>query len=112
MHRLVLAGLACLGLAGCAAQPQDTAQQADTAACTAQANAQYRQNTLDLAGRTAQNGLMYGATPNRVFDAETMGALHQRDSQITRCERTGNTDSQPEINNVPVVPPHIIGLQH
>lgn len=107
------AALTCLLLAGCAgAAPVSKAQQAENAACTAQADAQYQQNTLDQAGRSAQPGLRYGATPTHVFDAETMGAQNARANQIRACEETGGNNGQPVPNNVmgnsPYVTPHII----
>ncbi len=108
MKHVLLAAAACLGLAACAAAPESPAQQAENAACTAQANAQFNQATLDESARTSQNGLMFGATPNHVFDAEHMGALSARDSQIQDCEKTGNNNGQPVVNGVPVVAPHII----
>ncbi len=108
MKHILLAATACLGLAACASTPESPAQQAEDAACTAQADAQYNQATLGDAGHTAQNGLMYGATPTHVFDAEHMGAMYERDSQIQDCEKTGNNNGQPVVNDVPVVAPHII----
>jgi hypothetical protein len=108
MKTSLLAVLGCLALAACAGSPESTSQQADDAACTQQADAQYQQNTIDEAGHTAQNGLLYGATPTHVFDAERLGAMHQRDSQLLDCEETGNNNGQPEVNGVPVVTPHII----
>ena len=108
MKPTLLATLLCLALAACAAPPESTAQQADDTACTQQADTQYQQDTIDEAGHTAQNGLMFGATPTHVFDAERLGALHQRDSQLQDCEETSNNNGQPEVNGVPVVTPHII----
>jgi uncharacterized lipoprotein YmbA len=108
MKKILLAGLACLALAGCAGAPESQAQKAENAACTAQANAQYNANTVDLGGRTAQTGLMYSATPNHVFDAEQMGAMHQRESQISDCEKTGNNNGQPQTDSVPAIVPHIV----
>jgi len=108
MKHILLAGLACLTLAGCAGAPESQAQQANDAACTAQADAQYRANTLDDAGHTDQSGLMYGATPNHVFDAEHLGAQHSFESQLSRCEKLGTSNGTPQVNGVPVVAPHII----
>ena len=108
MKHILLAATACLGLTACAAAPESPAQQAEDAACTTQANTQYDQSTLDLAGRTAQNGLRYGAMPTHAFDGQIMGAEHARDSQIQDCEKTGNNNGQPVVNGVPVVAPHII----
>ncbi len=98
-----------LALAGCAATPPvSQAQQADTAACTAQANTQYQQNTLDLQARPPQLGQRYGAMPTQVFDAEHMGALSERASQIQQCEETGTNNGQPEAGGFSPVVPHII----
>jgi hypothetical protein len=108
MKPIILAALSCLALAACAAPPETAAQQSENAACTAQADAQYQQDTVDQEGRTLQNGLRYGATPTQVFGAETMGAQSQREHQIQDCEETGNNNGQPVVNGVPVVTPHII----
>jgi hypothetical protein len=108
MKHFLLAATACLGLTACAAAPESAAQRSEDAACTAQANAQYDQSTLDLQGRTTQNGLRYGAMPTLVFNGQTMGAEHVRDSQIQNCEKTGNNNGQPVVNGAPVVAPHII----
>jgi hypothetical protein len=109
MMRILLAAVVCGGLAGCAASASEsTSQQADDAACTAQGDAVYNANTVDEQARTAQNGLIYGATPTHVFDAEQLGAEHVRDSQIANCEENGMA-SGPEINGMPVVTPHIVG---
>lgn len=97
-----------LALAGCDATPTTPAQQAENAACTAQADAQYQQNTVDQEARTAQTGQRYSATPNHVFDAETMGAQHVYQSQIQNCEDTGSNNGQPIVTNGPVVTPHIL----
>ena len=108
MKHFLLAAIACLGLSACAATPESQAQQAEDAACTAQANAQYDQSTLDLQGRTAQNGLRYGAMPTLAFNGQIMGSEHVRESQIQNCEKTGNNNGHPVVNGVPVVAPHII----
>jgi hypothetical protein len=108
MKPYLLAALSCLALSACAAPPLSPAQQAENAACAAQAGTQYQQNTIDQEGHTAQNGLRYGATPTHVFDAETMGAQHAYDSQVQTCEDTGTNNGQPVVNGVPVVAPHII----
>jgi hypothetical protein len=108
MKPIFLATLGCLALAACAAAPVSPAQQAEDAACTAQAGAQYQQDTIDQEGHTLQNGLRYGATPTHVYDAETMGAQHAYDSQVQNCEDTGTNNGQPVVNGVPVVAPHII----
>jgi hypothetical protein len=108
MIKLSLA--AALLLAGCAmGPPESQAQQADDAACAAQADAAYARDSPDLLARTSQNGLIYGATPTHVFDAEQMGAEHDRDSAVTKCEQTGNNAGPPTVNGVPVVPPQIVG---
>ncbi len=98
-----------LALAGCTATPPASqAQQADNAACTAQANAQYQQNTQDLQARPPQVGQRYGAMPTQVFNAERMGALNERANQITQCEETGSNNGQPQTNGFTPVAPHII----
>jgi hypothetical protein len=108
MTRFFGAALACAWLAGCAAgQPESQAQQADNAACTADADATYYANTIDEQARTKQNGLLYGATPTHAFDAEQLGAQHVRDSQITDCEQNGNNGG-PVVNGTAVVTPHIV----
>ena len=99
---------ACLILAGCAATPITPAQQAENAACTAQADATYQQNTVDQEARTAQVGQRYAAMPNQVFNGETMGAQHVYQSQIQNCEDTGNNNGQPIVTNGPAVTPHIL----
>ena len=109
MTRFFVAALACAWLAGCAAgAPESQAQKAETADCTAQADATYRAHTIDEEARTSQNGLIFGATPTHAFDAEHLGAEHVRDSQITACEQNGN-NSGPVVNGTPVVTPHIVG---
>lgn len=108
MKLFFLAALVCLPLAGCAAEQTSPAQQAEDSACTAQADAQYQQNTIDQQGRTAENGQRYPAMPTQVFGAETMGAMSQRDAQVQNCEETGSNNGQPEVNGVPVIAPHII----
>jgi hypothetical protein len=108
MIKLLLAVLACAALAGCAASaPPATADDADAAACTAQADATYHALDEDQLARTSQAGLLYGAQPTHVFDAEQMGAMHARDSELTQCEQNGN-NSAPEVAGVPVVTPHIV----
>jgi PBP1b-binding outer membrane lipoprotein LpoB len=103
--------LACLGvltlLAGCTTTPPSPAEQADAQACTAAADATYaKQNQTDLS-RPSQPGLLYPASPVQVFHAQQLGAQHVRQSQITNCERNGNT-AQPVVNGVAVPAPHII----
>jgi hypothetical protein len=110
MKNFLMAMVACGALAGCATgQPESAGQQADDAACTAQADAVYHSQTVDEEARTAQPGLLFAAMPNHVFDAEQLGAEHDRDSSITQCEQNGAGGSGPEVNGIPVVPPHIIG---
>jgi hypothetical protein len=95
------------GLAGCAAPPPSAAEQANLAACTSQADAAYNAQNYDALSRTSQNGLRYSATPNHVFDAQQMGSLHARDSQISDCVQNGSG----AIGGLPSpapVPPRII----
>ena len=108
MKPFLLAAGTCLALAGCAATPISPAQQADNAACTAQADAQYRQDTVDQEARVDQTGQRYSATPNHVFDAETMGAESQRGHMVQSCEENGNDNGQPVTGNFTPVTPHII----
>lgn len=108
MKNFALVGLALLALAGCAAPSDNSAQQAENAACVSQADAGFNQATINEAGHTAQTGLRYPATPTQVFQSENLGAEHVRESQITHCEDTGSDNGQPVINGVPVAPPHII----
>jgi hypothetical protein len=108
MKNFLMAMVACGALAGCAAsQPESAAQQADDSVCTAQADAVYHSQTIDEEARTAQPGLIYGATPTHVFDAEQLGAEHVRESAITKCEQNGAAG--PEVDGTPVVAPHIVG---
>ncbi|MGE4480335.1 hypothetical protein [Acidocella sp.] len=107
MRIRLLAAAAALLLASCASQPQSQAQAANSAACTAQADAVYRQSTVNLQARTQQNGLRYGA-PTQVFDSERMGAMNDRALQIQRCETLGNQNGAPTVNGVQVVTPHIV----
>jgi hypothetical protein len=107
MKQIFLVALVCGTLAGCAAsQPESAAQQADNAACTAQADAAYEAQNANLLARTSQNGLYFAAMPNRVFDSQRLGALSVRDNQIQECEQNGSTG--PNVNGVPVVAPHIV----
>jgi hypothetical protein len=94
-------------LAGCAAQPQTDSEAADATACTAAADATYNTQNYDQLSRPSQAGLQFPASPVQVFQAQQLGAEHERESQITNCERNGNT-AQPVINGVPVATPHII----
>jgi len=104
---------AILGCAGCAATPPpSTADQADLATCTAQADATYDAQNYDSLSRTGQNGLLYSATPNHVFDAQRLGSLHARDDQLSDCLRngTGGTASAgAAIPGFAPVAPQIIG---
>jgi hypothetical protein len=107
MKQIFLLALVCGTLAGCAgSQPESTAQQADDATCTAQADAAYEAQNANLLARTSENGLYFAPMPNRVFDGQRMGALSARDNQIQSCEQNGNTG--PNVNGVPVVAPHIV----
>ena len=108
MKSFIAATFTCLALSACAAGPETAAQQAEDSACTAQGDAQYNQDTVDQEARTVQNGQRYGAMPTQVFDAERMGAMSQRDTQVQNCEETGSNNGQPMVNGVPVVTPHII----
>jgi hypothetical protein len=110
MKQVLMALAACVALAGCAASaPETAAQQADDSACAAQGDAVYNANTLDEQARTAQPGLLYGATPTHVFDAEKLSALHERDSQVSNCEQNGNDSGAAVIGGGQIVPPHIVG---
>ncbi len=109
MIKIITAILLAGGLAGCAAAPPaTTAEDADAATCTAQADATYNANSLDTQARPSQTGQIFTATPNHVFDAETLGALHQRDSQLATCEANGANAPNPTFLGAPVVTPHII----
>ena len=108
MMKLLMAVMACAALAGCATSAAPaSADDADAAACTAQADATYHALDEDQLARTSQAGLLYGAQPTHVFDAEQMGALHARDSQLSQCEQSGNSGA-PVVAGVPVVTPHIV----
>jgi len=114
MNRILSVALAFGLLSACAAPPPpDPAAQADASACTAQADATYNAQNYEQLSRPSQTGLIYTATPNHVFDAQNLGALHARDSQITDCERSGAGSGVPAtgatgILAAPVVAPHII----
>jgi hypothetical protein len=96
-------------VAGCAAGPPPTAaQQADAASCTAAADATYNAQNYEALSRTSQNGLRYSPMPNHVFDAAQMGAMHQRDSEITSCEANGSPDPAGALPGPPPVTPHIV----
>jgi len=98
-----------LWLAGCAPQPPASpAQQAEASACTAQADATYDSENTDALSRTSQNGVFFAPDPNRVFDSQRLGSLHDRDSEITACEDHGN-GAGAIAPGTPIVTPHIIG---
>ncbi len=104
MRKMMMAALGCAALAGCAAGPPPTAaENADAAACTQAADAAYEAQNYDELSRTSQTGVRYSATPNHVFDAQRLGSLHVRDSQITDCERNGNNDDRASL--IPGPPP-------
>jgi hypothetical protein len=110
MMRAVFLAAVGLCLAGCAAPaPPSTAAEAEDTACTAQGDAVFNANTVDEQARTGQNGLLYGATPTHVFDAEHLGAEHLRQSDITNCEQNGDTSGPDDLGGPPPVMPHIIG---
>ncbi len=109
MMKVMVAAMACCALAGCAGSAApSTSQQADNAACTAQADASYNASTVDLQARTAEPGLLYPAGPNHVFDAEKLGAEHARDSQISRCEQNGDISGADDLGGAPPIVPHIV----
>ncbi|MDE8347539.1 MAG: hypothetical protein POH28_15400, partial [Acidocella sp.] len=92
MMKIPVAILVCAMLAGCApVMGESQGQQADDNACVAQADATYHALDEDQLARTGQNGLLYGATPTHVFDAEQMGAMRARQSELSTCEQNGNT---------------------
>jgi hypothetical protein len=101
-----------LFLAGCALpSPPSAADDAEQSACAAQADATYQTENPDIGSRTAQNGLLYPATPNQVFDAQRLGSLHQRDSAIADCLRdgtAGNGSANAAIPGPPPAAPQII----
>jgi hypothetical protein len=107
MSRFFMVVLGLSALTGCAYGPPPTAaDQAVAAACTSAAGDTYKAQNFAQYSRTSQNGLIYSATPNHVFDAEQMGAMHQYDSQISNCERNGSTSAA--LPGPPPVTPHII----
>lgn len=101
----------CLALSCCTNVPTESAaQRADDAACTKQADAIYAAQSQDQLGRTTEAGLHFSGTPNEVFDAERLGALHERNSQLAACEQYGN--SVATAARLPgIVTPHIIVTQ-
>jgi hypothetical protein len=108
----VLASLVVLG--GCARNtPQTAAGAAADVTCTAQGDATYHALNEDQLARTSQNGLYFAPMPNHVFDAEQMGAMHVRDSEISNCERNGTAaaSTTPDAGGPlggNIVTPHII----
>jgi hypothetical protein len=98
--------LAALPLAACASHPQSPAAAANAAACTQAADQAYQNSTLNLQGRTLQNGLRYGG-PNEVFQGERLGAENDRSLQIAHCEEYGTLSGPPVPNTAPAVTPHI-----
>ncbi len=103
-------GLApALWLAGCTPPPAaPTAQDSEASACTAQADATYDSENTDALSRTSQNGVFFAPDPNRVFESQRLGSLHDRDSEITACEDHGN-GAGAIAPGTPIVTPHIIG---
>ncbi len=96
-------------LSGCTPPQEPTvAQQAEASACTAQADATYASQNTDALSRTSQNGVYFSPDPNRVFDAQRLGSLHQRDSDITACEENGD-GAGAIAPGTPIVTPQIIG---
>jgi hypothetical protein len=110
MMKVLMTVLACAALGGCveSAPAPTTAADANDAACTAQGDAIYNANTVDQQARTGQTGLLFGTTPNHVFDAEQLGAQHQRESEISNCEQNGSNASPNQDYGAPLVTPHII----
>ncbi len=107
--RLALYLAPLLWLASCIAPPAPTAaQQSEANACTAQADATYDSENTDALSRTSQNGVFFSPDPNRVFDSQRLGSLHQRDSDITSCEENGN-GAGAIAPGTPIVTPQIIG---
>ena len=99
---------ALLGLVGCElSPPPSAADQANLAACTAQADATYNAQNVDALSRTDQTGVRYSATPNHVFDGEQLGLMHQRDSQISNCVDNG-TASASALPGKPAPAPQVI----
>jgi hypothetical protein len=113
MARLIGAFLAAFTLAACTQPPPESAASAAAdQTCTAQGDATYHSLSEDQLARTSQNGLLYSPTTH-VFDAERLGALHERDSEIANCERngTGASSTLPAGGGVlsgNIVTPHIV----
>jgi len=104
------------GVAACAAAPPPDTDQANLAACTQTADAVYQADNYNSLARTSQNGLLYPATPNHVFDAQRMGTLDARNNQIRDCMENGNPDA-PSGAGTPsdaasLPAPRIIGAQN
>jgi hypothetical protein len=111
MIRVLVMVLALGAVAGCSyGPPPSPSEEADDAACTSAADATYKAQNYEALSRTDQAGLYYAPTPNHVFDAQQMGAMHVRDSQITACEQQGSEASS-AVPSAPLVTPHIIGPQ-
>lgn len=102
-----MAMLAACWLTGCAAQPESQSQRADDAACIAQGDATFHSLDEDELARNTPTTLPYSGMPDHVFDAEHLGALHARDSQISRCEDQGNAQDSEPAGFAPVTP-HIV----
>ena len=80
-------------LSGCAAPALSSADQAELAACTQNADAVYQADNENGLARTGQNGLYFAPTPDHVFDAQRMGTLAARNNQIKDCVDNGNSGS-------------------
>jgi len=105
MIKIFAAVLAFGALAGCAAPPPPSAaEQAEAATCTAQADASYNAQNYDNLSRTSQDNLRYSPMPNHVFDAQNLGAIHARDSQIASCEQNGDTGGPGLPGAAPAIP--------
>jgi len=97
-------------LAGCAAAPPPSqADQANLAACTADADAVYKQSNLNALGRTNQNGLLYAPMPDQVFNGQRMGTLDARNNQISDCVQNGNPNNRPATAAIQMPAPQIAG---
>jgi hypothetical protein len=104
-----LAPIMLAALAACAPQPAPSpAAQANLASCTAQADAVYQQSNLNGLARTGQNGLLFPATPDQVFDGQRMGTLNARNNQIQDCVQNGNPNNR-SIAGAPLPAPQITG---
>jgi hypothetical protein len=97
-------------LAGCAAAPAPSqADQANLAACTADADAVYQQDNLNGLGRTSQNGLLYAPMPDQVFSGQHMGTLNARNNQVKDCVQNGNPNNHPATAAIQMPAPQIAG---